>query len=51
MSVLIGLLTLPILLWSWLVRKNEEDGDLALGILAWVLLAAIATAIGWWWFS
>lgn len=48
MSLIIGLLTLPLLLWSWLVGKNEEDGDLAVALIGWLIIGAVTTAAMFW---
>jgi len=51
MSLIIGILTLPLLLWSWLVRKNDEDGELAISLIAWLVISIVALAAAWWAFS
>ena len=48
MSLIIGLFTLPLLLWSWLAGGNEEDGELATSLIAWLVLAALGIALWWW---
>lgn len=48
MSLIIGILTLPLFLWSWLVRKNEEDGELAISLIACLVIGGVALAAGWW---
>jgi hypothetical protein len=41
-TLIIGLVVLPFLLWSWRRTGNDEDASVALGIIAWVLIAATA---------
>lgn len=39
--VAIGVVALPFLLWSWWRTGNDDDASLALGFIAWLLLASI----------
>lgn len=48
MAILIGVLTLPFLLWSWLLGKNEEDGELAISLICWMVLGAVTFVAAWW---
>jgi hypothetical protein len=48
MTLLVGILTLPFFLWSWLVGKNEEDGELAISLIAWVIIGLVATWVTLW---
>ena len=48
MSMIIGILTLPFLLWSWLLGKNEEDGELALSLLSWIIIIAVVLGVFSW---
>jgi hypothetical protein len=48
MSLIVGIFALPLLLWSWLVGHNEEDGELATSLIAWLVLAALGIALWWW---
>jgi hypothetical protein len=48
MTVLIGLFTLPFLLWSWLLDKNEEDGELAISLISWIVIGVVATWVAAW---
>lgn len=48
MSLLLGLLTLPFFLWSWIFGKNEEDGELAISLLAWVVIGVVVYLAGAW---
>jgi len=51
MSLIIGILTLPLFLWSWLIHKNDEDGELAISLIAWLVISGVALAAAWWAFS
>jgi hypothetical protein len=48
MSMIIGILTLPFFLWSWLLGKNEEDGELALSLLSWIIIIAVVLGVFSW---
>jgi len=47
--VVVALLVLPLLIWSWR-RGNTEDGELALGVFAWLSMGAaglVAAFVVW----
>ncbi len=48
MTLLLGVLTLPFLLWSWLLGRNEEDGELAVSLICWFIILGTALGAGWW---
>lgn len=39
--LVVGMIVLPVLLWSWWRTGNDDDASLALGIMAWMVLASI----------
>ncbi len=45
MSVLIGLLLLPFLVWSWIKHDVDEDAAAAVSIMAWIVLSLSGTVI------
>jgi hypothetical protein len=47
MSMIAGLLALPFLVWSWLRHDNQEDGDLAVGVIGVIVLSATAAGLVW----
>lgn len=47
-SVIAGILALPFLLWSWLRHDNQEDFELAMGLMGFIVLAACLGGIAWW---
>lgn len=47
MSVLIGIVALPFLLWSWLRDGNQEDAELAMGLIGCIALAAASAGFIW----
>jgi hypothetical protein len=42
-----GILALPFLLWSWIRHDNQEDADLATGIIGCIVLAGTSGALLW----
>ena len=44
-SVLIGLVLLPFLVWSWIKHDVDEDAAAAVSVMAWIVLSLSATAI------
>ncbi len=48
MGFVVGILSLPLFLWSWLVGKNEEDGDLALSLIACLVFIAVTAWVTLW---
>jgi hypothetical protein len=42
-----GILALPFLLWSWIRHDNQEDADLATGIIGLAVIGAAAGALTW----
>ena len=48
MSLIIGFLVLPFLLWSWLRGGNEEDGMLTVSLVAWSAVALSGAVLARW---
>lgn len=48
MTTLAGILVLPFLLWSWLRGHNEEDADLAVGLIGWLTISVSGLLLAWW---
>ena len=44
-SLIIGLITLPFFLWSWIKHDVDEDAAAAVSIMAWIVLSLSGTAI------
>lgn len=47
LTVIAGLIALPFLIWSWMHDHNEEDADLAAGLVGWMVVAAAGAGIAW----
>ena len=47
MSLLAGIIALPFLLWSWLRNDNQEDFELAMGLIGFLCLAALMGSVVW----
>lgn len=48
MGFIVGVMLLPFLLWSWLFGKNEDDGELTISLLSWMVIGGIALGVGAW---
>jgi hypothetical protein len=44
-ALIIGALVLPLLLWSWRRTGNDDDANLALGIIGWIALLALVVTL------
>jgi hypothetical protein len=49
--MIVGLLALPFLVWSWLRHDNQEDGDLAVGIIGLIAISATGAGLIWYAFA
>ena len=47
MTLLMGLLALPFLLWSWVKHDVDEDAMAALSIIGWLVIVGLAAAARW----
>jgi hypothetical protein len=47
MTTLAGIIALPFLLWSWLRGGNQEDADLAAGVIGCIVMSAVAAGLTW----
>ncbi len=48
MSAIAAILALPFLVWSWVRHDNQEDFELAMGIMGFVAILAVSGGIVWW---
>ena len=48
MTLLVGVLLLPLFVWSWVRHDTDEDAAAAISIIGWLVLAAMATGLGVW---
>ncbi|MCA9855606.1 MAG: hypothetical protein KC482_18795 [Dehalococcoidia bacterium] len=48
MTILAGIVALPFLIWSWLRHDNQEDFELAIGLIGFIVLSAALGALTWW---
>jgi hypothetical protein len=48
MSIVIGILALPFLIWSWLRGGNEEDGLLTISLVSWLVVLGSGTLLARW---
>lgn len=50
-SLVVALVLLPLFLWSWRARGNEEDGMLAQSALGLLALAGVGFGLARWAFA